>query len=500
MVQAASLQVNFPTPPGFPGPKGDPGGNVQSVGPFATLHTQTIPAGTDLIITSCHTTAGYGSAFYRRDPTFNPANVALFPKWMKISADGAIWRLDARNGAVEIEQFGGLPDNATDCRPAFLAAQAYFLQLAAERQQQVGGNFYASPSRLLFPTGPYFFSDYIDIKFPMIIEGNAGTQGSIFQQSVLRFAKDKPGFIVHTYYTLGFGLDPNQQGDAAGTVFRNVKIQGSHTKGIANYNHAKSGVWLRARARLEGVTIAGFGGHGLKVVAISGGTPEVQGNANNWLGFDVTCDSNALCGVFAQGDDANSGYLFGINVHGNGRWGILDSTFLGNQYYGIHSATNGTYESAANNQGQPNGTSHLSSIWVHDGKTWQVMPGQAPAAANTPPAVGSVWHKISDSAFVAPTWGPGIQGAIEGGPFASTGDQAGVSFAGYVEGDQGLSYLGKQSVVQPGSFLGSWFGPTVKMIDAKAVASVPLAAGATPTKAEFDALINAMKTALIMRP
>jgi hypothetical protein len=480
--------------------KGDPGGNAMAVGLFSTISSLTIPAGVDQIFTTGHTVKGIGRGVYRRDTTFLPQNVGLFPDWMTFSADGAIWRLEADSGAVSIEQFGGLPDNATDCRPAFLAALVYFLQVGAERQAQVGGNYYAAPCRLQFPTGPYFFSDYIDIKFPVIIEGNAGTQGSIFQQSILRFAKDKPGFIVHTYFTKGYGLDPQQSGDGAGAVFRNVKIQGSYTKGIANYTQINSGVWLRARARLEGVTIAGFGGHGLKIVAAAGGTAEIEGNANNWIAFDLTLDANALCGIFTQGADANAGYAFGVNVHHNGRWGILDSSFLGNSYYGVHAATNGTYESIPNNQGQPNGISHLSSIWVHDGKTWQVMPGQAAAAAVTAPAIGSVWHKVSDSALIAPTWGLGIQGAVEGGPYGSTGTQAAVSFAGYAEGDQGHAHLSTQTIIQNGSFVGSWFGPTVKMIDAQAAASVPLAAGATPTKAEFDALVISLKNALIMRP
>jgi hypothetical protein len=71
-------------------PKGDPGGNVESVGLFSGLPTKTIPAGTDTIQTSGRATLGKGAARYKRSsglPAWGQG------KWWQADAQGNQWEL-----------------------------------------------------------------------------------------------------------------------------------------------------------------------------------------------------------------------------------------------------------------------------------------------------------------------------------------------------------------------------------------------------------------------
>lgn len=88
--------------------KGDPGGNVLSVGLFNQIGAMSIPEGTDIIRTSGFSVEGKGAAFYVR-------TVAVYTWgeniWWKTAGDGSMWELAEIH--VTSDMFGTLGDATT---------------------------------------------------------------------------------------------------------------------------------------------------------------------------------------------------------------------------------------------------------------------------------------------------------------------------------------------------------------------------------------------------
>ena len=114
---------------GKPGPKGDPGGNVMSVGPFSSISSLNIPLGTGLIQTS-----GATRGILVEDGSLTDADVAAHKFAIVKTANGRYFRRDHRQD-LWVEWFGAIGDGVpsadgktvtgTDNVPAFAAANAY---------------------------------------------------------------------------------------------------------------------------------------------------------------------------------------------------------------------------------------------------------------------------------------------------------------------------------------------------------------------------------------
>jgi hypothetical protein len=114
--------------------KGDPGGNVMAVGPFAALGSINVPEGTDRVRTS-------DGADYIADSSVNQAYVDQYPRAAKITANGRGFRL-ALNQRVTVQMFAP-PNNGTDDdAPAIRAALAYL------KSRATPGGHPRAPSRL----------------------------------------------------------------------------------------------------------------------------------------------------------------------------------------------------------------------------------------------------------------------------------------------------------------------------------------------------------------
>lgn len=86
--------------------KGDPGGNILSVGLFAAFSTFTIPAGADIVRTSGYNTLGNAAAYYQRDAAVDPAYVAAHPYTSAISFNGLGYRLVQPDEVFDLELYG----------------------------------------------------------------------------------------------------------------------------------------------------------------------------------------------------------------------------------------------------------------------------------------------------------------------------------------------------------------------------------------------------------
>ncbi len=103
------------------------------------------------------------------------------------------------------------------------------------------------------------------------------------------------------------------------------------------------GIMLRSRAIVRNVRVTQSGGHGIACVA--NGDPELKG-AGNVNGFDlqhIVSYYNAKDGIHVGYSDANAGSVQYVDTYDNGRGGIWDWSFLGNNYSDCQDAFSGFY-------------------------------------------------------------------------------------------------------------------------------------------------------------
>ncbi|GGD73838.1 right-handed parallel beta-helix repeat-containing protein [Croceicoccus mobilis] len=91
--------------------KGDPGGNVESVGLFAALEGKAIPAGTDRVRSAGYGAIGVGMAEYVADASLDAAYAAAHPLSCFTAEDGRFFRLDVSRGVL-LTQLGAVIDDA----------------------------------------------------------------------------------------------------------------------------------------------------------------------------------------------------------------------------------------------------------------------------------------------------------------------------------------------------------------------------------------------------
>lgn len=212
-----------------------------------------------------------------------------------------------------VSQFGARADGQGDNLKAF---QDAIRTLALDKKR--GG-------RLFIPPGRYHFSAPLHISRGMVLEGGSGAGRNA--GTLLIFDPGVDGIIVDRTTTSEDG------GAGDWTVIRDLAVMASNPAGSAN------GITLHARARLENLYVRGFGGNGIEINAQARGRG-ANTNANNWSMENVFVEQNGGNGFHAIGADANAGVAVAVSAMGNGGWGFLDESFLGNTYVGCHTEAN----------------------------------------------------------------------------------------------------------------------------------------------------------------
>lgn len=196
------------------------------------------------------------------------------------------------------------------------------------------GTFNLGGPRIYFPPGNYYFTDTIQLKSTVILEGDAvGMSGGY--ATILTFPPDTHGIIVHRYNTIDDTVESPTSKGGDGSIIRNLRIVGA----AGTVGH---GIWLRARATLDNIAANGFAQNGVNIVASSGAGGSGEGNANCWAARNVLATNNGGHGFYVDGADANAGHGIEISATSNGKCGIYDSSFLGNTYVACHTSTNGS--------------------------------------------------------------------------------------------------------------------------------------------------------------
>lgn len=211
------------------------------------------------------------------------------------------------------QQFGARGDDKSDNIQAFEKA---IRSVALDKSR--GGT-------LFIPPGHYRFHASLHIARGMVLVGASGAGRD--SGTVLTFDPGVDGIVVDRSTTSADG------GAGDWTVIRNLAVTATGQAGKAH------GITLHARARIENVYVRGFSGNGIEIAAWARGNG-ANTNANNWSMENVFVEGNGGHGFHAIGADANAGVAVAVSSMGNGGWGFLDESFLGNTYVGCHTENN----------------------------------------------------------------------------------------------------------------------------------------------------------------
>lgn len=244
------------------------------------------------------------------------------------SGTGAVTRSvqDKLRESVSVKDFGAVGDGVTDDWAAVRAALD------------------SNPKAVYFPPGTYYLSKTLNLKRTVKLYGDGAFDAAMQFPSILKFSDNIVGVFVHRSNTNASDtgvpviVSPATTG-ADGSIIENLAVlRGTGTK--VTPDGTSHGIWLKARALIRNVTVAGFAGNGVHIVADSVSAIAASiGNANNWSMENVRSINN-YHGVFVNLGDANAGCGIHINSSDNQGWGIYDSSFLGNTYIGCHTASN----------------------------------------------------------------------------------------------------------------------------------------------------------------
>jgi hypothetical protein len=302
-------------------------------------------------------------------------------------------------GVVSILDFGADPTGVVACDAALSNAIA---------SVTVGTGFYIGGPRVICPPGDFRFDEELQLKRTVILEGSgSGLAGG--QPTRFIFPANSRGLIVHRYNTISEGIESTPTTAADGTIIQGINFVGSGT------DPTKDGIWLRARAIIRDCVVSGFGGHGIKIAAAAGGSPDIEGNANNWRIDNVRCLINGEWGLFVDGPDVNAGTCIGLDVSSNGGGGIWDSSFLGNTYIGCHTATNGSQVSGKNTP-----RNRTSMVWF-GGMRYYAAPGatEQQLIDTQPGTNAAVWAPDVANAAASATHPAWVSGQTIGRYFVS---------------------------------------------------------------------------------
>jgi len=123
-----------------------------------------------------------------------------------------------------------------------------------------------------------------------------------------------------------------------GSIIEGLSLYcGTGSRRAAGTTH---GILARARCSIINAYVTGFAGSGIAIFRDNGNTPMWR----NASGFHIRggrTPNNGVHGLHIQGSDANAGEVVGLDTFGNGQFGKLDKSFLGNTFIGEQDAGNG---------------------------------------------------------------------------------------------------------------------------------------------------------------
>lgn len=336
-------------------------GAIATVDTRTTAMTLAYPASVKNILTGgfgAPYDLGHGMYYRRKRAPKYPTNPGYFRTQDRYtrdevidSTDGGWWQL-AVQGPMLIEQFGAKPDyysrnimegwdddrddiyqvnpTPTDNYPIIMAASKYFYAYVGYTHNpntpQAVPNFSAGPS-IRFNHGSYYVSDTMVFDRGIVLEGVGQGNYHDYSNTRLMWPAGKTGIRLQP------PSGPQPGGQGAGSILRNLFLR---AEGFGGHTSDVHGIDMNLSSHVEHCTVLGFGGDGVNIEAdVNGGT-----NANCFYLSHCVIYGNARNGVRCVGGDSNAGNGIALSLMGNGGWGIDDSSFLGNTWYGCHTSGN----------------------------------------------------------------------------------------------------------------------------------------------------------------
>lgn len=268
---------------------------------------------------------------------------------------------------------------------------------------------------LRVPPGVFYLSKSLEINgagFNLIGSGGGMAGGNA---TTLRWPAGTHGIIVGRHNTVGIAPAASHGIGGDGSRIEDMLLW-SHGQGTDTEHN---GLTLLARAIIRNVYAASWPQDGFHVRApIAPGV----GNANVFRIEGGRSAYNGRNGLTVSGADVNAGYVNGLDVSQNGRWGIWDYAFLQTAYIGCHAEMNGW---------AANGITKVHARAFHQGMIYFVKLGRdADASLIEPGSDEQVWEPLFPGAGPQadiPQWEEGHAYA-SGGPYASENPNARTGF------------------------------------------------------------------------
>lgn len=278
--------------------------------------------------------------------------------------------LPMANGAFNFRGMLPAADGTTDDYP-----------LLAKLLAKTGGGtgIYISGPSIYFPVGTYFMGSTLDLRKAVRLYSDAGFPSPSY--GTLRFAADTAGIIINRFNT-----DEDGAISPTSTAADQTIIEGLCIDSAGGTDRTKHGITLRARGTIRATLVQRFPGNGITVRATAGVGGFGEGNANVFYIENTTCTLNRNHGFYTDGADANAGTCINLDCASNGRFGIYDSSFLGNTYIGCHTASNGVATVAGNSAIQGSIVFYGGNFWIPH---WNAT--EAELVATEPGTNANIW-------------------------------------------------------------------------------------------------------------
>ena len=341
------------------------------------------------------------------------------------------------DGPVNVHWFGVASDGVTDDSPAFVAALALLKQIAGNSG---GTSFTKASPELFIPAGAYFMgTTTLDITHAVSIRGEGSGFNGVAPATLLKWGPNATAIRIQAANTSGAGtVDGGIHFSGQGTRLQGFAVEGSFNGTEGEFH----GVHAKAKFSAEDFVVNSFAGDGIHIHCTSGSGAADEGNANL---FRIENAALLGCrdGLSTKGADANAGSCINVDCSFNRRWGVNESSFLGNSYIACHTAGNGSWAGAP-------------STVSFNGIRYAVRDGlEAAASTNAPSgteADNAWWYYLGPGGPAAgfPAWSNGIA-CRSGGPYRTDNFNGRNVFHGcYSEGDQPPSQFVHPTVVASG--------------------------------------------------
>lgn len=315
-----------------------------------------------------------------------------------------------------------------------------------------GGN-YQGLEPVEFTVGTFQFASTIEITDGTVIWRGASGGPAGGAGTWLEWPSGVTGIRVQRYNTSGAtatDAEPHKGGD--GSRFDGLTLVGGDTA----LDTEAHGFHLRARAFITNCVIANFDGDAIFGASTAGGATD-EGNTNGTVLHNVRI-TGCRTGVFIDGGNSNAWHVSAVDIFGCRRWGIWDSSFLGNYFFGCQVDGCSLYAGA-----------YPPSVVSHNGNRYYVIHGrESEASINAPSGTttDNRWWSFlvaggpDTSALNAPTWVSGTS-YRSGGSYCTDNANARSGFFGcYHESGQGNGQFSSATMVIGGQLAQFMRGPS----------------------------------------